>query len=93
METVVFEGSADIGLGVTFQIYNYINGYKLSADALVNAGINGQLYDLERYVYSIIYNYKFLELSMKGIYLFYSNDIVEIKTQNITRVSHDLEKT
>jgi hypothetical protein len=29
LETVVFEGSADIGLGVTFQIYNYINGLDL----------------------------------------------------------------
>ena len=94
LETFEFHGSADIRLGGTFQIYNYINGYKLSADALVDAGLNGQPYDLERYVYSIIYNYKqFLELSMKAIYLFYSDDTVEIKTQNIARVSHNLEKT
>lgn len=94
LETFAFHDSADIRLGGTFQIYNYIDGYKLSADALVAAGINGQPYDLERYVYSIIYNYKqFLELSMKAIYLFYSNDSVEIKIQNINRVSSDLEKT
>jgi hypothetical protein len=92
-ETNEVYGSADIVLGDTFQIYRYINGYKLSADALINAGINGHLEDLNDYVYPIIFNYKqFLELSMKTIYLFYSSHNIEIKKQNINRVSHNLEK-
>lgn len=94
LETSEFYGSADIGLGDPFQIYQYINGYKLSADALVNAGINIHQDNLNHYIYSIILNYKqFLELSMKIIYLFYSSDTAEIKTQNITRVGYHLEKT
>jgi hypothetical protein len=94
LETSELVGAADIGLGGKYQIYLYINGYKLAADALVDAGLNGQPADLDHYVYSVIFNYRqFLELSMKSIYLFYSSDTVEVKKQNITKVSHNLEKT
>lgn len=84
--------SADLGLGDMFQIYTYITGYKLSADTLVDAFINGHLTNFDNYIYSIIYNYKqFVELSMKTIYYLHANETLESIEKNITRVNQNLE--
>lgn len=94
LQTSEFYGSANLGLGDIFQIYTYITGYKLSADTLVDAFINGHLTNFDNYIYSIIYNYKqFIDLSMKTIYYLFSNETLEVIEQNINRVNQNLKLT
>lgn len=86
---------AHVGWGdVGVQFYGFIKGYKDAADKLVEEAIKSKnIAILDTYVYPVLFLYRqFLELSMKDIYLSYSNHDLEQKIKTISKVSHDLEK-
>ncbi|MHB1681504.1 MAG: hypothetical protein ACYCYO_01570 [Bacilli bacterium] len=76
------------------QRFGYIKGYKDSADCLVKTALeSGSTTTLDTFVYPIIFLYRqFVELSMKSIYLNYSEDSIEDKVRFIKSVSHKLRE-
>lgn len=85
-----------VGWGdVDTQFFGYIKGYKESADHLVDVALASKsIAILDTYVYPIIFLYRqFVELSIKSIYLLYSEDDIGTKIQSIDKVSHDLKES
>ncbi|NMF00249.1 hypothetical protein [Aneurinibacillus aneurinilyticus] len=85
---------AHIGWGsIDSHFHGYIRGYKEAADDLVELAIKSKrIAILDTYVFPITFLYRqFLELSMKDIYLNYSEHSVEDKVKNIKRISHNLK--
>jgi nitrate reductase assembly molybdenum cofactor insertion protein NarJ len=76
------------------QFTGYIMGYKDAADHLVDTALASKsILILDTYIYPIIFLYRqFLELSIKSIYLKYSEDTIEKKIGTINDVSHNLHK-
>ena len=83
-------------LGLAF--YGYIEGYKNSADVLVDKaleeGKHGRIDVLDTFIYPITFLYRqFMELCLKSIYLQYSEQIFEEKKKYITTVGHNLKRS
>lgn len=85
---------AHFGWGLKSQFYGYIKGYKSVSDAAVDLAVNSKdIAKLDTYVFPIIFNYRqFLELSLKSLYLDYSDDEPKTRLETIKKVSHDLMK-
>lgn len=82
------------GWGLKSQFYGYIKGYKSVSDAAVILAVNSKdIAKLDTYVFPIIFNYRqFLELSLKSLYLDYSDDEPKKRLETINKVSHNLIK-
>ncbi|AMA72761.1 hypothetical protein ACKE5C_11180 [Aneurinibacillus thermoaerophilus] len=78
--------------GQDSQFHGYIRGYKEAADNLVDLAIKSEnIAVLDTYVFPIVFLYRqFLELSMKEIYLNYSEHSTEDKVKTIDKAGHNL---
>ena len=76
------------------QFYGYIKGYKESADRLVEYALQSKnIAILDTYIFPIIFLYRqFIELSLKSLYLQYSEESMPDKMKIIKQVNHDLAK-
>lgn len=76
------------------QFVGYTDGYKNSADELIELAISSQdIQKLDTFVYPICFLYRqYLELEMKGLYLKYSEDSADKKSKTIKDVNHSLLK-
>ncbi|RSL35314.1 hypothetical protein D7Z54_01745 [Salibacterium salarium] len=74
------------------QFYGYIKGYKESADTLVEFALNSQRISvLDTYIFPVLFLYRqFIELSIKSLYLEYSDIPMEDKIQTIKSAGHNL---
>ena len=77
-----------------YEFYGYMKGYKEAADSLIKSAINSQdISKIDTFIYPICFLYRqYLELTMKNIYLFYSEETKEIKINTLKEVLHDLMK-
>ena len=77
-----------------YEFYGYMKGYKESADSLIVSAINSQdISKIDTVIYPVCFLYRqYLELAMKNIYLFFSEDTREIKINTLKQVLHDLMK-
>lgn len=77
-----------------YDFFSYMKGYKESADCLIDSAINSQdISRIDTVIYPVCFLYRqYLELVMKNIYLFYSEDTKEIKINTLKQVLHDLVK-
>lgn len=76
------------------QWYGYTEGYKQSADILVDYAIQSKRNKtLDTFVYPICFMYRqYVELKLKSIFLRYSDETKEEKVKFIQNVQHNLEK-
>ncbi len=76
------------------QFVGYTDGYKDSADELIEQAISsGEIQKLDTFVFPICFLYRqYLELEMKGLYLKYSEDSSDEKGKTIKAVNHSLLK-
>ncbi|MNB87036.1 hypothetical protein D3C81_669110 [compost metagenome] len=93
-ETSNYYHFAHFGWGIKSRFYGYIKGYKEVSDMAIEKAVTSQdIVLLDTYVFPIIFNYRqFLELSLKSLYLDYSDDAPQLRIQTIEKVSHDLMK-
>ncbi|WP_404469404.1 hypothetical protein [Sutcliffiella horikoshii] len=77
---------------INSQFYGYIKGYKESADTLVNFALaSGSIAILDTYIFPILFLYRqFIELSIKSLYLEYSEEPIQEKIKSIKQASHNL---
>jgi len=77
---------------INSQFYGYIKGYKESADTLVDFALASQrIAILDTYIFPVLFLYRqFIELSLKSLYLEYSNESMSDKIQTIKQVNHNL---
>jgi len=78
---------------INSQFYGYIKGYKDSADTLVEFALSSKrIAILDTYIFPILFLYRqFIELSLKSLYLEYSEDSMADKIQTIKQVGHNLQ--
>ncbi|MBE5393804.1 hypothetical protein HT747_01215 [Brevibacillus borstelensis] len=78
---------------INSQFYGYIKGYKESADTLVDFALaSKRIAILDTYIFPILFLYRqFIELSLKSLYLEYSEEPMADKIQAIKQASHNLE--
>lgn len=75
------------------QFYGYINGYKESADYIMqNALDKKEISILDTCIFPACFLYRqFIELALKDIYLSFSKDNKQEKIKTLEKASHDLE--
>lgn len=93
-ETSNYYQFAHFGWGLKSQFYGYIKGYKSVSDAAVDMAVSSKdIVKLDTYVFPIMFNYRqFLELSLKSLYLDYSEDEPRMRLETINKASHNLMK-
>jgi hypothetical protein len=77
---------------VDTQFYGYMEGYKKSADELIDLAVNsGDIKTLDTYIFPICFLYRqYLELAMKYIFIKYSGWDKDKKISAIKDVNHNL---
>ncbi|MCM3786218.1 hypothetical protein M3231_25000 [Neobacillus mesonae] len=75
------------------QFYGYIKGYKESADTLVKFALDSKRIEiLDTYIFPILFLYRqFIELSLKSLYLEYSDEPMVDKIKGVKQAGHNLE--
>lgn len=97
---LLFQGTSNyyefshFGWGLKSMFYGYIRGYKAVSDKAVELAVASEdIVKLDTFIFPIVFNYRqFLELSLKSLYLDYSDEDIKIKLSTITNVSHNLMK-
>jgi len=74
------------------QFYDYISGYREAASLLImNALIKGDTRTKDELIFPICFLYhQYIELTLKDLYLYYSNDSEEEKDKFIKKTNHKL---
>jgi len=91
-ETNDYYGFAHYGWRTKSDFYGYIKGYKEAGDLVVEVAVtSNDIAKLDAYIFPIVFNYRqFLELSLKSLYLEYSEEDKDSKTTSINHASHNL---
>jgi len=91
-KTNSLESVASLGYwGVEEQFYLYIEGYKLAADTLIKCSVDSDKHIESKLIYPIVFCYRqYLELTMKDLFLMFSNLTEEKKKDKLNKKGHSL---